>query len=161
MKEGRSDIERRILAELQGGLPKGRSPYKDVAQQVGIDTAELLGILQEWKQEGKIRRIGAIVNHFKVGLAAGGMVVWKVEADRSEEVGGILAGFAEVSHAYERRVSENWSYRLYTMVHGESSEEVERTVKRMSDACGVSDYRILVTERELKKASPTYIKKDG
>ena len=48
-------------------------------------------------------------------------------------------------------------YSLYTMVHGKSDKDVRQTVQRMSQACGISNYRILVTEKELKKVPPTYI----
>lgn len=157
MKDNISDTERKILAVLQEGLPKSRSPYKDMAQQVGIDTEQLLAILEAWKSQGKLRRIGAIVNHFKVGLGAGAMVVWQVEPERIEEVGQILAGFEEVSHAYERSISKNWPYNIYTMVHGTNIENLQQTVQQMSRACGISNYRILVTEKELKKVPPTYI----
>ena len=43
------------------------------------------------------------------------------------------------------------------MVHGADIQEVEQIVKRMSQTCGVSDYRILATKKELKKVPPTYI----
>ena len=161
MKDQLSDVERRVLAVLQGGLPKSRSPYKDIAERAAITTEELLSILRKWQEEGKIRRIGAIVNHFKVGLGAGAMVVWRVEPERIKQIGELLAGFEQVSHAYERRVQENWSYNLYTMVHAASPQEARETIGRMSDACGVSDYRILDTRRELKKAPPTYILEDS
>lgn len=101
------------------------------------------------------------MNHFKVGLGAGAMVVWQVEPERTEEVGGIFAGFSEVSHAYERHTDKSWPYNVYTMVHGKSDEDLQRTIRQMSQACGISDYRILVTERELKKVPPTYIPKLG
>ena len=157
MKNQISDIERRILTVLQKGLPRSQTPYKDMAQQIGMETTELLTVLKDWKKQGKLRRIGAIVNHFKVGLSAGAMVVWQVRSDRIVEIGQVFAGFEEVSHAYERKSSENWPYNLYTMVHGKNAEDVQRVVKCMSQACGVSDCRILVTEKELKKVSPTYI----
>jgi len=150
-------IEQKVLSVLQAGLPRTLTPYKDMAQQIGIETSELLTVLKDWKKQGKLRRIGAIVNHFKVGLPAGAMVVWQVESDRIVEVGQVFAGFEEVSHAYERQTSENWPYNIYTMVHGKSPEDVQRVVKRMSQACGVSNCRILVTEKELKKVPPTYI----
>ncbi|MHC4369776.1 MAG: hypothetical protein ACYSW8_19360 [Planctomycetota bacterium] len=128
MKYKISEVERRILAALQGGFPRTQTPYKDAAERAGISTEELLKVLRNWKDEGKLRRIGAIVHHERV-----------------------------VSHAYERRTAENWRYNVYTMVHGTDIEAVEQTVERMSQACGVSDYRILHTERELKKVPPTYI----
>ena len=157
MKNHISGIERKILAVLQQGLPSSRTPYKDMAQQIGMETNELLAVLKDWKKQGKLRRIGAIVNHFKVDLAAGAMVVWQAEPERIVEIGQVFADFEEVSHAYQRQTRENWPYNLYTMVHGKSAEEVQQVVKRMSQACGVSNYRILTTEKELKKVPPTYI----
>ncbi|MHC4061516.1 MAG: hypothetical protein ACYSUC_06210 [Planctomycetota bacterium] len=46
---------------------------------------------------------------------------------------------------------------IYTMVHAVSAEELHRTIERMSEACGVAKYRVLVTEKELKKTPPRYI----
>jgi DNA-binding Lrp family transcriptional regulator len=157
MKNKISDIERRILAVIQGGFPRSQTPYQDMAERVGIDTKELLGVLDNWKREGKLRRIGSIVDHFKVGLSGGAMVTWHVEPERVEQVGTILANFKEVSHAYERNTGENWPYNLYTMVHGADMPEVKQTVGLMSLACGVCNYRVLATEKELKKVPPTYI----
>ena len=157
MKNQISDIERRILAVLQGGFPRSQTPYQDMAELVGIDTKRLLAILEDWKREGKLRRIGSIVDHFKVGISGGAMVAWRVKPERVEQVGTKLADFKEVTHAYERKIAENWPYNLYTMVHGADIQEVEQTVKRMSRACKVSDYRILATQKELKKVPPTYI----
>lgn len=156
-----SDIERKVLSVLQEGFPRSESPYKDMAGQAGIETKQLLAVLENWKRQGKLRRVGAIIDPFKVGLSGGAMVVWHVKEERIEEVGEKLAGFREVSHAYERNTVENWPYNLYTMVHGANFEEVEKTVARMSQACGVSNYRILVTEKELKKVPPTYITESG
>jgi len=157
MKNRMSSIERRVLGVLQEGLSKSRTPYKDTAQRIGIEVSELLAVLKDWKKQGKLRRIGAIVNHFRVGLGAGAMVVWQAEPECIVEIGQVLAGFKEVSHVYERQTCENWPYNLYTMVHGKNAEDVQQVVKRMSEACGVSNYRILITEKELKKVPPTYI----
>jgi len=157
MDEQLSKIEKKVLAVIQGGMPHSQSPYKDMAEQAGVSTDDLLGVLHKWQEDGTIRWIGAIVNYFKVGFGAGAMVVWHVGDDRVDEVGEILGRFEEVTHAYLRNRSEEWPYSLYTMVHGQNIEEVEQTVKRMSDACGVTGYNILVTEKELKKVSPTYV----
>ena len=152
-----TDVERRVLAVLQGGFPRSRTPYKDAAEKAGISTEELLCVLRDWKDQGKLRRIGAIVHHEKVGLSGGAMVAWRIDQDVVERVGTTLAGFKEVSHAYERRTEKNWPYNVYTMVHGTDAGDVEQAVRRMSEACGISEYRILTTERELKKVPPTYV----
>ncbi len=152
-----SEIESKILAAIQKGLPMSQTPYKDLAEKVGIKSKELLEVLRDWQEQGKLRRIGAIVNHFKVGFSAGAMVAWRVDPERIEQVGQILAGFKQVSHAYEREISENWPYSIYTMVHGRDNDELGLTIENMSKACGVNNYRILTTERELKKSPPVYV----
>jgi hypothetical protein len=43
------------------------------------------------------------------------------------------------------------------MVHGPTREEVQRTVERMSEAVGISEYQVLSTRKELKKAPPRYV----
>jgi len=161
MKKRNSGIERRILAVLQNGLPRSRTPYSDMAREIGISPDELLAVLGNWQQDGTIRRMGAVVNPYDVGLGDSAMVVWKVPADRVAEVGALFAGFPEVSHAYERQTAPGWEYNLYVMVHGATGEAVERTVERMSRAAGVSDYQILATRRELKKVAPTYVRPRG
>lgn len=157
MVENLSDAENKILAVLQQGFPKSPTPYGDMAGQAGIETDQLLVVLEDWKQKGLLRRIGAIVNHFKVAFGAGAMVAWQVEPRHVQQVGEILARFKEVSHCYERSITRNWPYNLYTMIHTANPDDIQDIVKRMSQACGVGKYRILVTEKELKKVPPTYI----
>ncbi|MHC4624273.1 MAG: hypothetical protein ACYS4W_10265 [Planctomycetota bacterium] len=48
---------------------------------------------------------------------------------------------------------------IYTMVHAVGAKELHRTIERMSRACGVVKYRLLVMEKELRKAPPGYIKR--
>jgi DNA-binding Lrp family transcriptional regulator len=155
-----TELERRILSVLQKGLPLSETPYGDMAGEIGIETSQLLETLRQWRKDGRLRRIGAIVSHVKVGFESGSMVVWQVDAERIEQVGRQLAGFLQVSHAYERPRSDDWPYNLYTMVHGRDADEVSDTVEKMSRACGVKDYRQLETIRELKKVPPTYITED-
>ncbi len=157
MSNNLTDIELKVLSVLQRGMPATTTPYRDMAERIGIETQELLEVIEKWQKDGILRRVGAIVNHFKVGITSGAMVTWRVESDRLQEVGRMLAEFEQVSHAYERVTTANWSYNLYTMVHGHSDEQVLETVKQMAAAVKVDDYMLLTTERELKKAPPTYV----
>ena len=157
MSNNLTDIELKVLSVLQRGMPATTTPYRDMAERIGIETQELLEVIEKWQKDGILRRVGAIVNHFKVGITSGAMVTWRVESDRLQEVGRMLAEFEQVSHAYERVTTANWSYNLYTMVHGHSDEQVLETVKQMAATVKVDDYMLLTTERELKKAPPTYV----
>jgi DNA-binding Lrp family transcriptional regulator len=156
-----SDIERRILAVLHEGFPRSGSRCKDTAGQAGIETKQLLSVLEDWKRQGNLRRVWAIVDHFKVGLSGGAMVVWHVEEERVEQVGEKLVVFREVRHAYERNTVENWPYNLYTMVHEANFDEVEKTVALMSQACGVSHYCILVRRRNSRRCRRRILQNRG
>lgn len=157
MRNFLSDNERKVLGAIQHGLPRSLTPYKDMAAEIGMQTEELLGILKQWQRDGKLRRIGAIVNHFKIGLTAGAMVVWKVESDRIDEVGEMFAEQKSVSHAYERQITENWPYNIYTMVHAKNDDQLNQMIEKMSRQSGVAEYRVLRTQKELKKTPPIYI----
>lgn len=157
MDQHRSRIEHEVLAALQEGLPMTRTPYRDMALRIGVPVEEVLRVLGVWRQNGTIRRMGAVVNHFRMGVAGGAMVVWDIAPERRAEVGALFAAFEEVSHAYERRTSPDWPYSLYTMVHGATPEAVRLTVQRMSEAAGGAEHLVLSTCRELKKAAPKYV----
>lgn len=152
-----SDTEQKVLSVIGKDFPNSRSPYDDMAAKGGIETKQLLSILKKWKRNGTLRRVGAIANHFKTGFGVSAMIILKVKPEKVENVGQILAGFKEVSHCYERETAENWPYNLYAMVHSDRIENLEQIVRKISRLCGVTEYRILLTERELKKVPPTYI----
>ncbi len=157
MKKTLNDLERKILSAIQYGMPISRSPFQDLSETLGISTDDLLEILRKWKAEGKIRRLGAIVNHFRMGHGVGAMVVWNVPQDRIDQAGELFASCPKVSHAYLRPSSEQWPYNLYTMVHASGDSELEATIGSMSFSSGIMEFRQLKTVRELKKVPPTYI----
>lgn len=79
------------------------------------------------------------------------MCTWNVPDDRVEEVGALMAGFAEVTHCYERPRYPGWKYNLFTMIHAYSREECEKVASEISIATGIKDYSILFSEKEFKK----------
>jgi DNA-binding Lrp family transcriptional regulator len=128
-----------------------------MARAAAVSTEELLRVLTRWRKQGKLRRIGAVVNHLRVGLGAGALVLWPVPPRRIRQVGRTLAAFEQVSHAYQRKTADDWPYSVYTMVHGASFEQLQQTIEQMSRACGIAQYRVLITLKEFKKTSAIYI----
>ena len=151
-----TEIEKKIITSLQNDLPLCSQPFKAIAEQVGISEDELLAGIRRFKQQGIIRRFGAIVNHRNLGIAANAMVVWRVPKEKSQEIGKIMAAFPEVTHCYERPTYPDWQYNLFTMIHGVSRDECERVIAQISERTGVKDYRQLYSTRELKKVSMKY-----
>jgi DNA-binding Lrp family transcriptional regulator len=152
-----SDFEHTILKTIQNGMPMSRSPYQDLSKTIGIPVEKLLAVLRQWQTDGRLRRLGAVVNHFQVGFAAGAMVVWCVPDDRVDAVGELFASFPKISHVYLRASGKQWPYNLYTMVHASGGSELETTIETMSRQSRITDFRVLKTVKELKKVPPTYI----
>src|SRR3990172_7352623 len=63
-------IDHAITRATQAGLPLVPYPYHDVAAEVGIGDADVVSRMQRMLEEGVIRRIGAVPNHYALGLAA-------------------------------------------------------------------------------------------
>jgi len=146
--------DRRIFEETQGGLCLCSDPYGAIAAAVGISTEEVMGRIRHMMAKGAIRRIGAVPNHYAVGLRANGMSVWDVADEQVSELGRVVGTLTFVSHCYRRpRRLPDWPYNLFAMVHGQDRSEVEAKVVDISrvlgDACRGHD--LIYSSRILKK----------
>lgn len=151
-----SDEEKRVISAIQGDIPVCQAPYRVLAQGLGMTEEAFLTVLKGLDAKGVIRRFGATLRHQKSGFVANAMVAWQADEARVAEVGRTMAGFAEVSHCYRRNPAEAWPYNLYTMVHATSRDACLETARRISEKTGVAVYRVLFSQRELKKTSMTY-----
>ena len=73
-----------------------------------------------------------------------------------KEITQKMIGFVEVSHCYERPTFPDWPYNIYTMIHGKSEEECEKTIKEIADAINSPQHVRLYSAQELKKTSMQY-----
>lgn len=147
-------IDRRLIAATQAGLPLVAEPYQAIARSVGIDQQEVLDRLRRLADRGAIRRIGAIPNHYALGITANGMSVWDVADDAVVDAGRAAGALAFVSHCYERpRCLPLWPYNLFAMVHGRSRAEVMEKVGRIASLIGPAAraHDVLFSTRILKK----------
>lgn len=151
-----TDIEKRIIAAIQGDIPICEKPYARLAENLKITEPEFIEVLSDLKEKGLIRRFGATLRHQKSGFSSNAMVAWKTAEVNIADIGKAMASFTEVSHCYRRSPENDWKYNLYTMVHEASKKACLEKVTEISKTTGVSDYEILFSVRELKKTSMTY-----
>jgi len=147
-------IDRSIVAATQAGLPLVCEPYRVVAEKLGLDQAEVIARLKRLLGEGAIRRIGAIPNHYALGLTANGMSVWDVADEAVVAMGTKIGELDEVTHCYERpRHLPLWPYNLFAMVHGHTRDEVRAKVARIARLIGPAarSHDVLFSARILKK----------
>lgn len=151
-----TDLEKKIIAAIQGDIPVSEKPYEILAENLGISEKEFIDTLNNLNERGIIRRFGATLRHQKSGFKANAMIAWKADEDKAIEAGNIMATFKEVSHCYKRITGENWPYTLYTMVHGMDKDHCFDTAKRISEKTGIKEYSLLFSKTELKKTSMKY-----
>ena len=146
-------LRRRIVTALQGGLPVTRHPYERIARDLGIEEQELLDALEQMLDEGLIRRVGVVPNHYALGYRYNLMVVWDIDDAAVDEVGARVGGLDFVSHCYRRPRLQGWPYNLFVMVHGKSSEEVERKIEQLRNCMdtGYRSHTALKSTKILKK----------
>jgi len=147
-------IDRQIVVATQAGLPLTPTPYRALAARVGVEEHDVTARLTRLMDEGAIRRIGAIPNHYALGLTANGMSVWDVADDQIAEIGARVAALDFVTHCYERpRCLPLWPYNLFAMLHGRSRDEVLGKLAQVRALIGPASraHDVLFSTRILKK----------
>lgn len=153
-EEGLQELDRRIIVAAQGGLPLVPQPYHELAKQLGAEPELIMKRMRLMQSDGRIRRIGAVPNHYRLGYTANGMSVWDVSDEDIQKAGKLVGGLDYVSHCYQRpRKLPEWPYNLFAMVHGHNKEEVMEQVKQIALLLGptVRRHDVLFSSKILKK----------
>ena len=94
--------DRAIIGATQAGLRLVPQPYAAVADALGLDEAEVIARLGRMLRSGVARRIGAVPNHYRLGLVANGMTVWDVDDAEVDRLGAAVGAMPFVTHCYRR-----------------------------------------------------------
>jgi DNA-binding Lrp family transcriptional regulator len=147
-----------LVLEIQDGLPVTATPYRDVAEAIDQDVDWVTETIKRFDQEGKVRRVGVIPNHYALGYSENGMTVWNVPDEKLDEVGPAIAGLDFVTHCYERpRHDGVWPYNFFAMTHGRSEAESQERIQQVRDRMaeywdvGEDDWDSLFSTQILKK----------
>lgn len=151
-----TELEKKIIASIQGDIPVTERPYLEIAEGLGISENALLEGIKSLCDRKMIRRFGATLRHQKSGFQANAMVAWRVDEERIDEVGTLMASFQAVSHCYRRNPTDRWPYNLYTMIHAKDEASCREIVRKLSKETMVDRFAILFSRRELKKTSMEY-----
>lgn len=146
--------DRAIIVATQAGLPRVPQPYHAIALQLGLSPETVMQRLRHMLEQGVIRRIGAVPNHYALGYKGNGMSVWDVADENVAALGRKIGDLDFVSHCYHRpRFLPEWRYNLFAMVHGKDRAAVLSKVLLIATLLGdqVRDHNILFSSRILKK----------
>ena len=126
-------VDRRIVAELQGGFPLSDTPYADAAASLGIDEAELLSRLRRLLDDGILTRFGPLVQVERLG-GAFVLAALAVPESRYDAVASIVNALPEVAHNYRREHALNMWFVLAT----ETPAGIGAAVARIESETGLA-----------------------
>ena len=119
------DIDRAIINNLQGGLPICERPYREVAQRMGLNEAELLARLAQLLESGDLTRIGPLFQIEKMG-GAFTLAALHAPEDDFERVAHSVNALPEVAHNYAREHDLNMWFVLATETPGQIDQLIEK-----------------------------------
>jgi siroheme decarboxylase len=154
-----SEADKSYIRALQDDLPLVDRPFGPACDALGVGFDELRAWMTRMQDAGVMRRFAAILRHRQAGFTANGMVVWRVPESHIETAGRLAADQPEVSHCYQRPISDAWPYNLYTMIHARSEADCQRIIDRIADhlaPLGVKSHRTLYSSTEYKKQRVRY-----
>jgi len=131
------DIDKTIINCLQQGFPICASPYRQVAEQLGITETDLLNRLQAMLADGVLSRFGPMYHAEQMGGALT-LAALKVPGARFDEVAEIVNAFPEVAHNYARNHALNMWFVLAT----EKPEQVQNVIAEIEKKTGLIVYNM-------------------
>lgn len=129
------EVDRRLLATLQGDFPLCERPYAEAAGRLGIAEDELIARLSRLLAARVLTRFGPLFQVERLGgafvLAA--LAVPEAEYDR---VAGVVNALPEVAHNYRREHALNMWFVLAT----ETQAGIPVAIERIQGATGLAVY---------------------
>jgi len=130
-------IDRAIINQLQGGFPICDHPYQVVADQFGIEEAELIRRLEQMLDKKQLSRFGPMYHAERLG---GGLSLcaMSIPEDEFEQVVAQVNAFPEVAHNYARNHKLNMWFVLAT----ETPERIDSVLEEIEQTTGYHVYNM-------------------
>ena len=128
------EIDKKLLNILQKEFPLEERPFLIVAQRCGVSEDEALIRIQKMKDEGIIRRIGAVFDGAKLGRVST-LCAAHVPKDKLENFVNIVNANKGVTHNYQR----NNEYNVWFTLNAATLQEIESFLAGLKENTGVTD----------------------
>ena len=128
------DIDKKILNILQKEFPLEERPFLILAKRCCINEGEALARIQKMKDEGIIRRIGAVFDGIKLGRVST-LCAARVPEDKIDIFVQTVNANKGVTHNYRR----NHEYNIWFTASAGTAEELAAFLKDVKEKTGVTD----------------------
>jgi siroheme decarboxylase len=140
MSSRADDRDRELLAAAQSGVAPMNRPFKEIADRLGWDEAEVITRLQKLSDSGHIRKFGAVLAPKKMGYVSL-LAAIEVPDDRIEHAAEVINAFPGVTHNYIRDTIPNvW----FTMTEVDEPT-LDSNLRKIEEQLGSSVIRLPMT----------------
>ena len=131
-----------LLLRLQEGLPLVSQPFAKLGEELGLSEETVLEQVQRWCQSGLIRRLGAIYDPRRIGLASV-LIAFEETKNHEENLIKSLVSHPGVTHCYRREVQSvglaaTWKTRVPSLwaTFTAPAARLENDLAAIQNACG-------------------------
>ena len=124
------EIDRSLINKLQRGFPVVERPYLQVAHELGLSEAGLIGRLGNLLDQGVLSRFGPLYQAERLGGAYTLAAIQVPEADY-DRTAGLVNAHREVAHNYRRE----HAFNMWFVVAALSPATVARTLSEIERDC--------------------------
>jgi DNA-binding Lrp family transcriptional regulator len=93
-------LHKHLLNDYQQDFPLSPTPYRDIAEQLGVSEDEVLTAFRSLSEQHMISRIGPVIAPNSIGSSA--LVAMAVPEADLARVAALISDYPEVNHNYER-----------------------------------------------------------
>ena len=138
-------IDKKILNIIQKDFPLVEEPFKAVAAKAGISEDETLKRIKNLKDEGIIRRIGAVFDSKKMGYAST-LCAARVPKDKLKKFVAVVNSYPGVTHNYRRK----HDYNVWFTFIAPDEETLKKSLGEIRDKTGVTDIISMTAAKTFK-----------
>lgn len=138
-------IDKKILNILQKEFPLAERPFYAVAEACGISEDEVLARVQRLKDEGIIRRIGAVFDGARLGRVST-LCAARVPQDKLEGFVDAVNAGKGVTHNYLR----NNQYNVWFTLNAATAKDLELFLADLKKKTGITDILDMRAARTFK-----------
>ena len=139
------EMDRLILNEIQSRFPIEPRPYLVLARKLSCSEEEIMRRVQNMKDRGVIRRIGANFDSRRLGYTST-LCAAKVNLKQMGRFVKTVNSYSGVTHNYRR----DHEYNIWFTLIAPSETDIERILSEIAEKSGVNEIISLPAERIFK-----------
>lgn len=125
-------LQQRLLENFQHNLPLSPTPYAAMAEQLGVDEAQVIAALNDLRDKKVISRIGPVFKPHRIGTST--LAAMSVAKQDLSATAAFINSLPEVNHNYARE----HQYNLWFVLTATDDAHLRAVISTIENKTGIS-----------------------